>query len=176
MRAMVVYESMFGCTEHVAEAVAEGLREGGLADGPPEEGVLVVEVGHAPPLDAVDTELLVVGGPTHAFGMSLAGTRADAARQGPVVSTGPGIREWLGSGELRTGTRVAAFDTHVRHPDLPGHASHAASRRLRRLGGSVVAHPHSFAVEGTVGPLSDGELGRAREWGRSLAATVPVQR
>jgi flavorubredoxin len=73
MRALVIYESMFGNTQQVANAVGDGLARTLPAD--------VVEVGHAQATVPVNVSLLVVGGPTHAFGMSRQKTRADAAGQ-----------------------------------------------------------------------------------------------
>jgi hypothetical protein len=89
MRALVVYESMFGNTQVIANAIADGLAGRMRVD--------TVEVGVAPASIGDDVGLLVVGGPTHAFGMSRQGTRQDAAKQGKegLVSTGIGIREWL---------------------------------------------------------------------------------
>jgi flavorubredoxin len=72
-RALVVFESMFGNTEAIAHAVADGLRSTMDVD--------VVEVGAAPASPADDVDLLVVGGPTHAFGLTRPSTRQDAARQ-----------------------------------------------------------------------------------------------
>lgn len=162
MGVLVVFESMFGNTESVARAVAEGVAT--------RTEVEVVEVGQAPDLAAVDADLLVVGAPTHAFGLSRPQTRLDAARSAPdgVVSGTRGVREWLG-GSGRASCAVAAFDTHVSSPNLPGHAGKAAERRLRRLGCRPVAPFESFAVGGTTGPLADGELDRARAWGVHLA-------
>src|SRR5260221_7752857 len=64
MRAIVVYESLFGRTREVAEAVAEGLRA--AAPGAAVDCRPVVDAG--PAVGQVD--LLVVGGPTHFLGMS----------------------------------------------------------------------------------------------------------
>jgi hypothetical protein len=160
MRALVVYESMFGNTETVARAVAEGLSSALVTE--------VVEVSKAPRL--VGGDLLVVGGPTHALGMSRPKTRADALTQsgGTLASPGDGIREWLGALAPGYG-KAAAFDTKVAHPRVPGSAAHAAARRLHRLGFTLVGKPHTFYVGGTKGPLADGETDRARAWGRGLA-------
>ena len=89
MGALVVYESMFGNTKAIAEAVAEGLATRMRAE--------VVEVGSAPAHVGREIALLVAGGPTHAFSMSRASTRDSAAQQatGPLVSGGRGVREWL---------------------------------------------------------------------------------
>jgi hypothetical protein len=167
VRALIVYESMFGNTEAIARAVAEGI---GV-----HAGVTVVQVGAAPVIVGPDIGLLVVGGPTHAFGLSRAGTRASAVQQGaaPVTPADRGLREWLDSvAVLGTGTLAAAFDTRVLRTHLPGSAARAALRRLRRLGPVPIAGATSFAVDGTAGPLADGELARARAWGEALGANA----
>ncbi|WP_448071018.1 flavodoxin family protein [Georgenia yuyongxinii] len=168
MDALVVFESMFGNTQAVAEAVAEGLAAGSMR-------VQVCEVGEAPALDELSVDLLVVGAPTHAFGLSRPQTRAEAAARtgGPVISATCGVREWLAAvGRVPDGLRVAAFDTHVQIPMIPGWASHAEEKRLRRLGATMVDGACSFYVHGYTGPLLDGELDRARGWGEQLAANV----
>lgn len=167
MRALVVFESMFGNTRDVVRAVADGVSSRLPVD--------TVEVGTAPEQLGDDVALLVVGGPTHAFGLSRASTRADAARQAtePVVSTVVGIREWLDGVDAGSRTvAAAAFDTRVAKPRLPGSAAKGAARRLRRRGFSIVAPATSFFVDGTKGPLLDGELDRARAWGAHLAAAA----
>lgn len=163
MRALVVYESLWGNTEQVARAVATGLRDDMTVD--------VVEVGTAPPAPAADVDLLVVGGPTHTFSMSRPGTRSEAATRGASnAATGPGIREWIAA--LPTagdGLLVATFDTRVEKVRrLPGSAARKASRLLRRLGYAQVLDPESFYVADVEGPLLDGETDRARAWGARL--------
>src|SRR5919108_5750027 len=87
-RASVIFESMFGNTQAVAEAVAEGLSS--------RFAVGLLEVSRAPTMSD-DVSLLIVGAPTHAFGLSRSRTREDAANQaaGSLVSAGIGLREWL---------------------------------------------------------------------------------
>src|SRR5690606_14826892 len=70
MRALVAFESMFGNTGLIAEAIADGLARHGEVE--------TAEVGTAPVLLPAEVDLLVVGGPTHAFGMSRPGTRSSA--------------------------------------------------------------------------------------------------
>lgn len=165
MRALVVYESMFGNTRQVAEAVAGGLRSGMEVD--------VAEVGSAPPTLSDDVHLLVVGAPTHAFGMSWPRTRQSAAEQanGQRVPTGPGLREWLRSVEVPAGTMSAAFDTKANRPRLPGSAARGARRRLARLGCPVLGTAN-FYVEGVRGPLVAGEEERAGQWASELLPRV----
>jgi hypothetical protein len=166
-RALVVFESMFGNTRKIAEAIAEGLRTGMAAD--------LAEVGSAPVVLDPEVDLLVVGGPTHAFSMSRQSTRADAGRQGAdePAAAGIGLREWVeqvAAGGARP--PVAAFDTKVIRPRLPGSAARAARNSLRRAGFRPVAPAENFYVHGTPGPLVDGEPARARAWGEQLAKTV----
>jgi hypothetical protein len=171
MTALVVFESMFGNTQQIADAVTEG-----LARHLPVEQV---EVGAAPVAIGSDVEVLVVGGPTHAFGLSRPGTRRSAAQQAEdeLVSRGMGLREWLGT--LPKGSSdvaVATFDTGISKPRLPGSAAAAAEKRLRRLGFQVLGRPQSFFVEGTTGPLVPGERERARRWGEELAVRLGAAR
>jgi hypothetical protein len=164
MRALVVYESMFGNTQEIASAVAQGLS--GRMD------VDLVEVGEAPTV--VDADLVVAGGPTHAFSMSRPNTRQSAIEQAVdrgVISFGRGLREWLDeAGPGLRGRPVATFDTKMTRGHLPGSAARAAQKRLRRFGARIVSPAHNFTVLGGTGPLGDGELARARRWGSELAA------
>ena len=165
-RAVIVYESMFGNTEAIARAVAEGLGVGMQTQ--------VIPVAQAP-ADTADVDLLVVAGPTHAFGMSRQSTRRSAVDQGghPVGGSHAGIREWLETLPRASARRGAAtIDTRIHKRGVPGSAARGAARRLRRLGYDV-AEPISFYVDGTSGPLLEGELGRARRWGAELAMHPP---
>jgi flavorubredoxin len=163
MRALVIYESMFGNTRVVAEAI--GL---GLAERMPTE---VLEVGEAPVELPDDVTLVVVGGPTHALGMSRVNTREDAARRAehPVVSATIGQREWLQRVQLPARVSVATFDTRMGTAWWTGSAARRADRRLASLGARRLFEPVSFLVRATAGPLADGESHRAYKWGENLA-------
>ena len=164
MRCVVVFESMFGNTEAVARAVAEGLSA--------RHQVEVVEVGAASTDIGDDVAMVVVGGPTHALGLSRPSTRADAAKQAPtLVSKTIGLREWLAEVNGGRGKLAAAFDTRANKPRLPGSAARAAQRRLRRAGFELAAPSTSFYVGGMAGPLLDGERDRARAWASTLGDT-----
>ena len=167
MKALVVYESMWGNTEQVARAVAAGLSES--------LSVELTEVASAPLDPGSDFSLIVVGGPTHAFSMSRPATRADAhsrgAEHGEDVA---GVREWLDQlPSARRGEVVATFDTKVaKMRRLPGSAAKSAAKAASRHGYERPAFVESFYVQDTEGPLLDGELERATEWGRRVAAAV----
>jgi hypothetical protein len=169
MKVLVAYESIYGNTRAVAEAVAEGLRP--LAD------VSVLPLHEADLSAVLDADLLVVGGPTHMHGLSTSMSRRMAAQAGdeedvavePGAADGPGLRGWL-SERRGEGRQAAAFDTRAdRSAAMTGAASRGIARRLRRRGYDLVADPESFLVEDTEGPLADGELERARDWGRTVA-------
>ena len=166
MHALVIFESMFGNTRVIAEAIADGLSSRIETD--------IVEVGAAPNVIDDDVGLFVVGGPTHAFGMSRPGTRKAAAEQAVegAVSSRIGQREWLDALERGSGNvAAAAFDTRIDKPHwLVGSAARAVEKRLRRLGFRIISASQSFYVTGTPGPLLEGEAERARRWGLELAS------
>jgi hypothetical protein len=163
----VVYESMFGDNQQVASAIAVGLGDEGVT-------AETHEVGAAATVVAADVDLLVVGCPNHAWSMPRPSTRDDAAKQadGPLVSQGAGVREWLENATLSPGLRTAAYDTRGSHPKAVvrfDHASRSVEKGLARLGGTALVPAQHFLVVDVKGPLEPGELDRAREWGRALA-------
>jgi hypothetical protein len=171
MNALVVYESLFGNTHAIAEAVATGLR--------PHGEVRVVPVGEATPALVAWADLVVAGGPTHAHGMSRSRSRQDgvarAAKPDSALvldpaATGAGLREWLDGLAKAGGTPAAAFDTRVTGPALlTGRASSAVATGLKKRGFRLVADPESFLVD-THTKLVAGEVERATAWGERLAA------
>lgn len=165
MRALVIYESLWGNTEQVARAI--GTRLSTQAD---------VEVldSDAAPLSVEGFDLLVVGGPTHAFSMTRASTRADAVKtRSAPHEPARGIREWLNELE-RPAAQIPAvtFDTRVEKPRLPGSAAKSARHELRSLGFETSAKPQTFHVHGYEGPLVDGELDRAAQWADEVLARL----
>jgi flavodoxin len=163
-RALVVFESMFGNTEAIARAIGDGLAAS--------MDVEVRDVSHAPATMSEKGDLVVAGGPTHAFSMSRPSTRADAVKQGAAAERAViGLREWLD--DLPDGSHgappLATFDTRVdKVRRLPGSAARKAVR-VARAHGFATLGSESFYVEDTAGPLLDGELERAQDWGRRLA-------
>ncbi len=170
MHIVIVYESMFGNTKKIAEAIAEGARQSQLATAVP--------VGSAGQQLVAMADLLVVGAPTHAWSMSRSQTRDKAAEQAAAPgrqlhledgAQGLGIREWLQQNpELPP--RAAVFDTRRDVPVLlSGRASRSIAHWLRARGIRMVGPTESFLVD-RGNALLPAELARAGEWGRQLAA------
>ena len=161
MRALVVYESMFGNTEKIARAVADGLSE--------KFEVTFADAAGMP--RAFGMDLIVAGAPTHAFGLSRPSTREQATQKGTVRpgAVAAGLREYLECSPSLPEIAAAAFDTKVDKPFLPGSAARRAQRQLRRLGCRIIVPAQSFAVTDMTGPLVAGEKKRARDWGVTVA-------
>jgi hypothetical protein len=175
MRAVVVYESMYGNTHLVADAVAEGLRTDATA------GIDAVVV----PVNEVDAvldgaDVLVVGGPTHVHGMTRESTRhaamEAAGKEGSDLhveddAEGPGLREWFDAAtDLPRWS--AAFDTRMTGSVVvTGRASKGIAKRLKHHDCELLVDPESFLVT-KENHLADDELAHARRWGEQLAAAI----
>jgi len=167
VKAVVVYESLYGNTREIAEAVARGLRD--------HAEVVFVSVAEGEKGELEDADLLVVGGPTHVHGMTSTRSRQgalDDARKRDLPTPAleeTGLREWLEHVDTGRGRSGAAFDTRIGKPKLlTGSAAHKIAQRLRQHGWEIVGE-ESFIVEDTAGPLREGERDRAVEWARGLA-------
>lgn len=164
MKAVVVYESLWGNTAAVARAVAEGL-------GPDARALSTAEATG----EAVDgADLIVAGSPVLGFTLPTEKMR-DGVRTNPGKAPSPpdlshpSMRSWLEA--LPTGRgRGAAFDTQVRGPF--GSAAPKIAEMLEKAGYASLANPAGFVVAGRFGPLRTGELERAREWGAELARAL----
>ena len=155
-RALVIFESMFGNTRTIAEAVADGLSSRFVTD--------LSEVSLAPTRIPEDVSLVVVGGPTHAFGLTRPRTRgcSEPGRR-PLVSPAGGLREWLEavepppSGLGRRGVRHA-------HRQASGTGFRGTGSRETSASSRVPSgRPRGELLrEGHEGPLMPGEVERAR--------------
>lgn len=138
MNTIVVYDSQFGNTERIAQTIAEAFQAFGA--------VRVVRVDPDHPLDCREADLLILGSPTQGFRATLA--MQAFLRDVPFV--------------LLRDLAVACFDTRVHGPW--GSAARHLARRLRALGVKLLLPPMSFFVQGTPGPLVEGEVERATSW------------
>ena len=147
MKILVVYDSLHGNTEKIARAIGAALAG----------EVTVLPVGEANPPELKSFDLLFVGSPTH-------GGRPS-----------PAMREFLDKVQKPAleGTNVAAFDTRLstRWVGIFGYAAGRIAKSLKEKGGNLLLSPEAFYVEGTEGPLKEGELERAAAWAREIVET-----
>ena len=146
MKALIVYDSVYGNTEQIARAIAEAIT--------PSNEVKVLQAGEADPSELASTDLLIVGSPTH-------GGRPT-----------PAIQDFLNKVPKLPpqGINVAAFDTRIT-TKLVGVFGYAAGRiagNLKKKSGTLVTPPKGFFVTGGKGPLKEGELERAAGWAKGM--------
>jgi hypothetical protein len=163
MRTVVVYESFWGNTAAVARAIAEGI-------GPEAAAITTDEASD----DVVSSaDLVVVGAPVLGFRLPTDAVRAGLLREygapTPADTSHRSMRSWLDT--LPAGhARVAAFETRFRFS--PGGSIGTITDELERAGYRPLDKGRKFLVTGKYGPLKEGELDRARQWGGELAAAV----
>lgn len=151
---LIIYDSFFGNTEQIAQAIGDG-----LADS------VLLKVNAVTPAHLTGLDLLIVGSPTRGFRAS------------------PAIIKFLKSlpANALNGIQVAAFDTRITEQEIAaavfflkylvkmfGYAAEPIAARLIKKGGRLVLPPAGFFVQGTEGPLVEGEIVRAVEWGRKM--------
>jgi flavodoxin len=153
MNTLIMYDSTFGTTEHLARVVADRLAEYGT--------VRLLRVPASGEFDIQDTDVLVVGGPTQRHG------------------TSQSMRAFLEGLPRRTlsGLRAAAFDTrYYMSAWKSGSAARGIASRLKRAGASLVVPPESFFVAEREGPLEKGERERAEQWAEQIFAMFEARR
>ena len=160
MKALIAYDSFFGNTEQVAQAIARGL-------GSPGE-VELARVGSLAPQQLAGVQLLIVGSPTRGFRASEATV---AFLKGLPASSLKGIKvaafdTRMGFEDMGWGTAIIRFMFFIK---VGGYAAGPIAAALQKAGGELALPPEGFFVKGSEGPLKDGELGRAEEWGRNLS-------
>jgi len=158
MKTLVIYDSAYGNTYKIAQAIGKSL-------GSPNE-VEVLRVGEVRQEQLTGLDLLVVGSPTQKFN---------------PLSTVTNLLQKIPANGLK-GVRVATFDTRFAVREvrsillnffvrLYGPAAYAAKHiadQLQKSGGKLVVPPEGFFVQGTEGPLKQGELERAANWARQI--------
>lgn len=164
MKAVVVYESLWGNTAEIARAIAEGIGAGTTA----------VTTDAAPVDELAHADLIVAGAPVLGFSLptdamrdSVAKGEADAPT--PPDLAHPSLRSWLDSLPAGSG-RAAAFETRIWWS--PRGATGDIEKRLEHAGYRMAAKAQKFVVKDKYGPLREGEIERARKWGMELAEAV----
>jgi flavodoxin len=159
MKCLILFDSQFGNTEKISQAIARGLEQN--------NEVIMLRVSQASAGQLSGYEMLVAGSPTQGF----RATKAISA-----------LLKALPRNAL-SGVRVAAFDTRFTEEKIKesakflpalvkmfGYAAEPLARQLVEKGGRQIIAPEGFFVGDTEGPLLEGELERAEAWGKSLEA------
>ncbi|MDE1861262.1 MAG: flavodoxin family protein [Candidatus Micrarchaeota archaeon] len=140
MKALVLYDSNFGNTKVIADAISKQL------------GVFSTSVKGFKESDLSGVSLLIVGSPINAWGPTEGTARALATLKRIGLK----------------GIKAAAFDTRIKMV-ISGDAAKKISKVLKEAGAEIVAEPTGFFVKGKEGPLADGEEKRAAEWAKRMA-------
>ncbi len=159
MKVLIIYDSVFGNTEKIAQAIGNSLSS--------KENVETLRVSEVKPEQLIGLELLIVGSPTRVFKPTKA------------------IMNFLNKIPLNVlkGVKVAAFDTRISTADvnsrllnilvkLFGYAAKPIAYKLEKKGGSLIIPPEGFFVKDSEGPLKDGELERAADWAKLIIKTL----
>jgi flavodoxin len=156
MKAFVVYDSQYGNTEKIAQIIASILKQQGEVE--------VTRVGNVKPEHLKGIELLIIGSPTQQF------------RPTALMKT---FLNNIPKNGL-TGVKVGVFDTRLtlaeieKSPPLPffvklfGYAAERMVKVIQAKGGELLLPGEGFFVEGTEGPLVQGEEQRAEKWARNI--------
>ena len=162
MKAIVVYESLWGNTGAIARAIAEGIG--------PDAHALPTDEATADALVGVD--LVVAGAPLLGFNLPTDEMRksiADNPTMPDADVAHASMRSWL-EGLPKGSGRGASFETRIWWS--PGSAAKKIAAGLEGAGYPAAAKPEKFLVTGRYGPLKDGEVERARQWGARLAQDI----
>ncbi|GAG66716.1 unnamed protein product [marine sediment metagenome] len=159
MKTLIVYDSFFGNTEKIAQAIGNSLSF--------KENVETLRVSEVKPEQLIGLELIIVGSPTRVFKPTKA------------------IMNFLNKIPLSglKGVKVAAFDTRISTANVSsrllnilvklfGYAAKPIAYKLEKKGGSLIIPPEGFFVKDSKGPLKDGELERAVDWAKIIMKTL----
>jgi flavodoxin I len=148
MKALVVYDSVYGNTEQIARAIGSAITG----------EVKVLRAGETKPYEFESIDLLIIGSPTQG---------------GKPLKSVQDLLNSLAESSLK-GLNVAAFDTRLtaKWVTIFGYAAGRIANNLKKKGGNLVASPAGFFVKGTKGPLKEGELKRAADWAEGIAKST----
>ena len=156
MKALIVYDSYFGNTEKIAQAVTKAMQ--------PAISVDLVKIDQAQHSMLEGVDFFIIASPTRAFNPT------------------PAVKSFLKKIPANglSGIRVAAFDTRIRMGDnvpgflqvmvkMFGYADKPMHDLLLKKGGQAIVPSQGFFVKDSEGPLQDGELERAEAWAKEIA-------
>jgi len=149
-KAIIVYESKYGNTKLVAEAIVSGIREASALDP------VLAELKEVSPAQLTDFDAIVVGSPNH------------------MGSATRSIRKLIDSlGKLNLeGKYVSVFDTYM-GSDFEKAVKKMEKQISEKVPQLKLAVPGlSIRVEGMKGPIEEGELPKCKEFGGKIATRI----
>ncbi len=161
LKIILVYDTAYGNTEKIARAIAGGMASAGE--------VRLIRADKAQANELKEADLIIIGSPTQGF------------RPLALVQK---LLEEIPANSLK-GIKAAAFDTRIAGEEakgagrliakIGGYAAPRIASALKKKGLDLIAEPEGFNVNDTKGPLGQGELERAAEWGKKIAESVKVK-
>lgn len=146
MNNLVIYDSIYGNTKLIAEAIVKSISAN------------IININDLKNSDLDNLDLLVIGSPT------LGGQATQKIQQ---------FAKDLPK-EFFKNTKVAIFDTRFLEKDLNfalkllvktiGYAAPKIAKVLSNKSAKIIVSPEGFIVKGKEGPLAPGELDRAKDW------------
>lgn len=155
MKALVVYDSFFGNTEKIAQAIAKGLES--------KMKVEMLRVNDVKPERLTELDLLIIGSPTRKFSPT------------PAIAN---LLKKITKNGLKS-VKAGAFDTRISIEEIDsrflnflvklfGYAAEPIAKKLKQKGAELVIQPEGFIVKDSEGPLKEGELERAEVWAKQI--------
>lgn len=154
MNILVIYDSLYGNTEKIAQYIAEKLK--------PNHKVIIERVTENTVQKVKGAELIIIGSPTHGFNAS--------------ENTLKFIKSL--NDEMLKNKKIALFDTRTVPADIPkffrfmiqkaGYASPKLEKFFKSKGCKIVAESIGINVHGKEGPIVDGEMDRIDNWINNL--------
>lgn len=148
MNILIIYDSTYGNTEKIAQAMARALQL---------DTDKIIPSKEAKISQLKNLDLLIIGSPTYAGKPT------------------PTLKEFMTKipDNYLSETRVLAFDTAIRYEDknfffknfikMLGYAAKHTAKELENKGAEII-NVETFFVKDKEGPLEDGEINRAKDW------------
>jgi flavodoxin len=151
VKVIVVYESKYGNTKRVAETIMEGIREVQGAE------TVLNELKEVDLNKIAEYDVILIGSPNH-YG-------------GPTKSVSEFIDK-LGKLNL-DGRHFAVFDTYLGKGFFEKAAKKMEKRINEKVPGLKQTGPMlSIAVQGSKGPIVEGELPKSKDFGKKIATQL----
>jgi flavodoxin len=147
MKVLIIYDSLWGATKKIAQAMGEALGE----------NAKVTKIDHANIADFADYDLIVVGSPTQ------------AGKSSPQMQT---FLNSIPQDALKS-KKAVSFDTRLKMQFVKifGFAAPRIEKTLREKAADIVAPSAGFYVTTGKKPvILEGEIERATAWIISIAA------